>query len=271
MLESLAKILFSHPFVSKIGCKLEKLFNSCILAPFIASFFGIKLMPVGKEFYFLECFRYKLLIPKDSLLLAIKILKQNAYEEVYRLRGGDVVVDVGAHVGIFSIKAGFEVRERGIVVAIEPEPRNYVLLKYNVKLNDLESVVMTINKACGSCHAKTKLYLASSSRSHSINRPYLQKYVEVELDTLDNITESLRLKGVNFLKIDVEGNELEVIRGARETIKRSQDLKLAVEVHIGQVNFKDVYKNILTLGLHIKYINKELSNRPVIYAEKSLY
>jgi FkbM family methyltransferase len=260
------EILFSRRFIRKSGYKLEKLFNNIILAPLVSSFFGIKLISVSKELYLIESFGYRLLIPKDSLLLAIKILKQNAYEEVYKLSDGDV----GAHVGIFSIKAASEVR-RGVVIAVEPEPRNYALLQYNIKLNNLESIIIAINKACGNYHGKTTLYLAQNSRSYSINRPWFKTTIEVEVNTLDDIMKSLELEEVNFLKIDVEGSELEVLKGARETIKQSKNLKLALEVHIGQVNFQKVCEALFDLGLYIRYVNKDLISRPVIYAEKTFH
>ncbi len=99
------------PKFIRIVCKIEKALTSPILAPLVALFLGVSLVP-AKHSYFLKGFGYKLLIPRDSFLLAIKILMGGSYEEAYSLGEGDAVIDVGAHVGIFSIKAARKVRER---------------------------------------------------------------------------------------------------------------------------------------------------------------
>ncbi len=112
--------------------------------------------------------------------------------------------------------------------------------------------------------------MADSSRSHSLKRPHFQKCVEVEVNTIDNIVRSLGVKKVDFLKIDVEGAELEVLQGAADTIKRSGNLNIAVELHIGQVDFREISATLSNLGLTIKHANRDLPHRPVIYAEKTV-
>lgn len=57
-------------------------------------------------------------------------------------KAGDVVFDVGAHIGSFALKAARLVGEEGLVVALEPELENYRILKENIELNGLENVVL---------------------------------------------------------------------------------------------------------------------------------
>jgi FkbM family methyltransferase len=69
-------------------------------------------------------------------------------------------------------------------------------------------------------------YLASKY-SNEIER----KYIEVEADTLDNLLKARGINEVNWIKIDVEGAELEVLKGAAGILSKSRDLALFVEVH----------------------------------------
>jgi hypothetical protein len=78
---------------------------------------------------------------------ALDVFVKEVYERFYRLREGDVVIDVGAHVGMFTIKAAMSVGEKGKVVAVEPVEENLRLLRKNVELHELNNVVI-IGKAC---------------------------------------------------------------------------------------------------------------------------
>jgi hypothetical protein len=73
------------------------------------------------------------------------------------------------------------------------------------------------------------------------------KYVEVNANTLDNLVEQngIRPENVNWIKIDVEGAEYEVLRGAHNVLSNSNDLTLIIEVHGSNNNNK--YKSIIEL------------------------
>lgn len=159
-----------------------------------------------------------ILQPMDNLFLNEEINYARVYDRFYDIKKDDIIIDIGAHVGIFTLRAA---RQAKNVLAIEPHPFNYSLLTNNVKANKLVNV-QTLRLALWSSNGKMKLYLASSA-SHSL-KPYLKdksKYLEVQTKTLDTIIKELGIKRVNFIKIDVEGAELEVLRGAEETLKEN--------------------------------------------------
>lgn len=81
----------------------------------------------------------------------------NIYEKKYSLSEGDVVVDVGAHIGSFTLKAAHQVGSRGRVVGVEPYSQNYELLTRNVALNSYHNVTLV---SAG---------LGSAARSESLN------------------------------------------------------------------------------------------------------
>jgi hypothetical protein len=92
--------------------------------------------------------------------------------------------------------------------------------------------------------ANLKLYLPDEDQGytmhHSVMTNYLstkykseieRKYIEVEADTLDNLLKSRGITTVNWIKIDVEGAEYEVLKGAREILSANKPISILVEVH----------------------------------------
>jgi hypothetical protein len=80
-------------------------------------------------------------------------------------------------------------------------------------------------------------------------------FLEVEANTLDNIIESINITEVNWIKIDVEGAELEVLKGAVNTLSSNEDLTLLIEVH-GDANYKPILKILKEYKFQIIYENK---------------
>jgi hypothetical protein len=115
----------------------------------IALLYGLSLR-TGREPYITGKRVPKIFVVPDIYAVdcALDVFVRKVYERFYRLREGDVVIDVGAHVGMFTVKAAMSVGERGKVVAIEPVEENVRLLRKNVELHELDNVVI-IGKACG--------------------------------------------------------------------------------------------------------------------------
>jgi len=149
-----------------------------------------------------------------------------------RPKCGDVFVDVGAHIGKYVIPTAKVVGESGLVIAIEPHPENYALLNKNIKLNGLKNVV-TLNLAVWREDCKLKLFVGESSGCHSLREDVTghttSKYIVVEARKLDTILKDFNLKSVDFVKIDVEGAEIEVLEGMKDILKNHAP-KVVVEV-----------------------------------------
>lgn len=146
---------------------------------------------------------------------------------------GDVALDVGANVGAYALLLGQWVRPGGRVYAFEPAPEAFAGLTRHVEMNGLGEVVRPVQAAV-SDHAGTADLVAdgiqgtnriASSGSGTPNR------VLVQAVTLDEFCSQVGITP-KFLKIDVEGAELAVLRGARETIARMGDKPAVfVEMH----------------------------------------
>jgi len=162
---------------------------------------------------------------------------------IFRPKEGDIVVDIGAHMGRYTIPSAKSVGVSGKVIAVEAHPYNFGILQHNLKLNKLTNV-SALNSAVYSKKANLKLYLPDEdlgyTMHHSVMTNYLstkynneieRKYIEVEADTLDNLLKSSGITTVNWIKIDVEGAEYEVLKGAKEILSTNKPISILVEVH----------------------------------------
>src|ERR687884_1985050 len=94
---------------------------------------------------------------------ATMTIRENEIIELFRPKQGDIVVDVGAHIGRYTIIASKRVGANGKVIAIEAHPGNYEMLNRNIKLNNLSNVI-ALNYAVYSKEETIKLYLPSAGR-----------------------------------------------------------------------------------------------------------
>ena len=171
-----------------------------------------------------------LIVPGDSHFIIRDIYKLNVYER-NKIGKDDVVVDVGAHVGIFALKAA---RRGRLVIAVEPFPSNFKLLLMNTKINRLENVI-PVNVALGSYDGEVELLIATRSCLHTISdfrqstqEEISNKKLKVRLKTLDSLMHELGIKKIGFIKIDAEGAELDILKGASNILQNYAKIKVAV-------------------------------------------
>ena len=202
---------------------------------------------------------FKFLRPGNSSLLKFRVPKYN-YEfycrvnkddfkimtihedeiiEHFTPKQGDIVVDIGAHIGLYTIISSKRVGTNGKVIAIEADPGNFEMLNRNIKLNQLTNVI-PLNYAVYSKETKIKLYLPSGESGFTKYNTIVSdwannedKFVEVNANTLDYLLQlnQIREEEVNWIKIDVEGAEFEVLKGATNVLSKSKDIALLMELH----------------------------------------
>jgi FkbM family methyltransferase len=170
--------------------------------------------------------------PCDSLGLAwskgnyepfeTELLKQH-------VRRGDVVLDVGANIGYYSLLFARLVGPEGKVFAFEPDPTNFGLLTRNVRRNGYANVV-AVPAAVGDRTGKLRLYLCEDNRGD--HRTYDsgdgRPSVEVDVVRLDDYLKDFE-RPVAFVKMDVQGSEPAALAGMDGLLRRNPRLKLATE------------------------------------------
>lgn len=147
------------------------------------------------------------------------------------VKEGTIVIDVGAHVGYYSLYFAKRVGPTGRVFSFEPVPENLALLRKNVLLNQI-SWIQTFSDAVYSC-TKDISFTAPDESSNSGEGSVVQgrggRHFLVHALTLDSFCASASIRP-DVIKVDVEGAELEVLQGARDTIERCRP-KLLIELH----------------------------------------
>lgn len=160
-------------------------------------------------------------------------VKEEYEPEVWRsliseFQPGDTFVDVGTYIGLYTIAAAQRVGPQGRVVALEPNPENYAVTEAHVKLNGLENRVELLQFAAGARDESVGFCLRGDVSHVAVDGDDAQHTARcVRLDTV------LRDRPVEILKIDVEGYEEMVLRGAENLLMASSGSPrvIYIEVH----------------------------------------
>ncbi len=142
-----------------------------------------------------------------------------------RLGPGQVVVDIGANIGVFSLRASRRVGPNGRVISFEPISQTCGRLRKNADANDCSNITI-LEKAVGDTVGKIKIRTSGHLSSASITNPSFVHATEVELTTLDEETGRLGLSRVDAIKMDIEGAEPLAIRGMAGVLSAHRPLIL---------------------------------------------
>lgn len=147
---------------------------------------------------------------------------------------GEIVLEAGANIGYYTILQSKKVGPRGKIYAIEPEKENFEYLKKNIKLNNLKNV-SSFKEALGNKNGTLEIYTYEQG---NLNSPikWGESYVgkeNVKVSKLDDFLKGKRIP--NWIRMDVEGYEYEILLGAKKTLKNGSLKKLFIEFHFGML------------------------------------
>jgi FkbM family methyltransferase len=157
------------------------------------------------------------------------------------LKPGQVVYDVGANIGFFTIICSRLVGARGRVYAFEPMPESAATLRHNVAINSLDNTLV-VEKAVSSTTDRAELLISDWSAFHALKAEeisppeHARGVVPVETVTLDDYVSTGGGQPPDVVKIDVEGAELEVIKGMTGLLSARRPL-LICELHGTNADF----------------------------------
>jgi FkbM family methyltransferase len=138
-----------------------------------------------------------------------------------RVQRGDIVLDIGAHVGVFAkhaLKLG-----AALVVAVEPVPPTITCLERNLATDIRQGRVLVYPKGAWDRDDLLRMTLStvdSGSDSFLHGADPTKQQVLLPLTTIDTIVRDLKLTKVDFIKMDIEGSERHALAGARETLRK---------------------------------------------------
>jgi FkbM family methyltransferase len=179
------------------------------------------------------------------------------------IESGMVVVDVGAHIGYYTLLAAKKVGPTGKVYAFEPAPSNYALLVKNIALNGYQNIV-PVPKAVSNTQGTITFFLHPDSVTHSLHRETLGRgktAITVETTTLDHFFEEQGWPAVHLVKMDIEGAELAALEGMTKLIERNR-VCLILEfvpqiLRNAGVNPSELLEKLSGLGFTIQLITKD--------------
>lgn len=171
--------------------------------------------------------------PLDNSIFDIvyEIFFRNVYTQDLPIEPNDVVMDIGANIGIFTLFAAS--RTQNTIYAFEPFPDNVEFLTRNIRLNGFPNVI-THTVAVSDKIGFAKLFLSNVHGGHLLidnsGEGGLENYLEVPTTTLQRIIDDYNLKQIDFLKLDCEGSEGLILNATpRECLRRVR--KIAIEFH----------------------------------------
>jgi FkbM family methyltransferase len=203
------------------------------------------------------------IVPLDYATHSVRLLATSPMERKWRSRsckkepwtvawieesmgGGGVLYDVGANVGAFSLIAAKVCGRRGTVVAFEPGFASFAHLCRNIVLNRCESIIIPVPLALAGLSGLGSFAYLTLDPGQSRHRFRQDAWVADEAEaakrylqpvlamTLDSVIRTFSLPRPNHLKIDVDGGEIEVLRGAAETLASPDLLSILIEIDESQ-------------------------------------
>jgi FkbM family methyltransferase len=145
----------------------------------------------------------------------------------YRVAPGDTVLDT-ANIGTFSVYAA-KICGASRVVSIEPFADDYSMLSKNIEHNQLANVTCVNQAVAGKRRRRIMGVHAQDGGSHSLVIGSFEKTIEVECCTLDDIFDRFALSNVDYLKMDCEGAEYEILENATSRLKQIR--RISMETH----------------------------------------
>lgn len=180
------------------------------------------------------------------------IILNHEYDR-YHVSPKDIVVDIGAHVGTYSVLAG---KNGASVLAIEPDPESFRLLRINLLLNNVAGVAENIALLNKTGHATLKSSNEQSSANSLILKEAGLSYADIEVptDTLENVLKRNGIGHVDILKMDCEGAEYSILGSVSEKTAASID-RMIIEYHYidAERNGPKLAQRIKSLGFSIDY------------------
>lgn len=198
--------------ISKIGRRVHRHFK-----PEYVMMYGNKIFLDPQDFFLLSVRPY----PIHQIIT--KVIKQ-----------GDVVIDVGASIGVLTLYFAKIVGKEGKVYAFEPNPENFSLLKKNIETNNYDNVVYE-QKAVTNKSGKVNFNISNSLTAGRITKDTENKSIKIESISLDDYFQN-NLTKIDFIKIDTEGYDWAVIEGAANLIQMNKNLRIMTEYHTRLIN-----------------------------------
>jgi FkbM family methyltransferase len=187
------------------------------------------------------------------------------------LKEGDIVYDVGANIGYFSLEFARLIGTTGKVLCFEPHPEIFEVLTNNVRRNGYKNIRLH-NVACSESNSKQRLYFSSENEGNHkiIENEKSSQSVDIQAVRLDSI---ITLNPPSLIKMDIEGAELLALKGIGDDFLAKSKVDFVIEYHPYEMSFFGVEGvELLDFFSHhgYKFRNLAYDNFPIISKEEIL-
>jgi FkbM family methyltransferase len=171
------------------------------------------------------------------------------------VKEGDHVIDVGAHIGSHTMALSKAVKDKGKVFSFEPQPKIYRELCFNLALNETTNVI-PMQVALGDDHGLVKMQAMYENNEGSAFASFSN---DLDFDAHLVRLDDLHLENISFMKIDAENAELNVLKGAKNTLQKYKPtilLELQGNTAVSNllnVNSDDVKEEIIAFLRQLDY------------------
>ncbi|MDH4358880.1 MAG: FkbM family methyltransferase [Candidatus Berkelbacteria bacterium] len=196
------------------------------------------------------------------------IIKRVYFKSNFKLGKGSIVVDIGAHEGVFSL---FCAQYSNRVYAFEPDPENYATFEKNLALNSSLKVKL-YNLAVASSSGKKKFYSRLDRVSGGLVSWFnplnsSTKVIEIDSISLENIFRILGNRNIEILKVDCEGAEFEIFRSLPPKYLKKIN-SIAIEIHETAGSALQLEKKLVESGFKIVKFFRPTISEKIIVAER---
>ncbi len=183
-----------------------------------------------------------------------------------QIRKDDTIIDIGAHVGFFTIYVS-QFCTNGRIYCYEPIKENYDLLAYNIELNNIKNTTI-FQKAVTDKQSVVRMFLNQDTAAHSVFTES-SEYVDIESVSLKNIFDSNKIEKCDLLKLDCEGSEYIILNSLPDSYFEYIK-KIVMEYHMADKK-PDLLQNLIKKlsGLNYKLdVRKNTDYSGIIFAIK---
>lgn len=172
-----------------------------------------------------------------------------------------IIIDIGANIGYYALLES-QLAKKGHIYAIEPVPKNFHLLNRNILLNNCQNI-STYSLAIGDVEGILEMYVYDKCNwSSFIFNPEgkIIDNIQVPVITLDKFIKLHAVDKPNFIRMDVEGFEYNILKGASRTLQANGHLIICIELHphlMSKEKSKECIKMIKDNGFKVKSIIRE--------------
>ena len=205
-------------------------------------------------------FLYKTSFPLYKKMYSVFKNKQDAFEiELLKkhIKPGDTVLDIGANIGFYATILSGIVGEKGKIHCFEPDTTNFAHLK---KTTSSYKNIIINNKAVGPTSGIIKIYTSKNLNvDHRTYKPEeYDKEISIEAVSIDSY---LKDEKVDFIKMDIQGFEMEAMKGMKATLKNNPNVKMISEfwpygLRKAGSSLRDFFTLLKELNFKIEILNE---------------